>query len=127
MAPITLVPFVKDLMLGSKFKALESSGFRIQAPDWSDPAAGFDPERAVLVVDCNLAAPDPASLILTCRKAHPHLPILGFVSHVDSVSREAAERAGATAVYPRSKFFGQMTALLQAHGPGKSGETRDQF
>ena len=115
MGPITLVPFVKDLMLGSKFKGLETAGFEIQAPNWTDPAAGIDPERSVLVVDCNLSSPDPKILISACRRAYPQVPIIGFVSHVDVASRQAAEAAGATAVYPRSKFFGQASELLRAH------------
>jgi len=102
-------------MLGSKFKALEAEGFTIQMPDWKSPTAGINPRHTVIVVDCNLPSPDPTVLIATCRKAFPEIPIIGFVSHVDTVSKEAAELAGATAVYPRSRFFSQTAGLLRGH------------
>ena len=122
MTPIVLVPFVKDLMLGSRIEALAAEGFRIQKPDWDDPAGGIDPEASAIVVDCNLTSPDPTEVISACRAAYPRIPILGFVSHVDTQSRRLAEEAGATAVYPRSKFFSQTAEILRAHRTAPSGE-----
>ena len=116
MTPIILIPFVKDLMLGSKFKALEGDGFQLRWPNWNDPSEGIDPEKTVIVVDCNLSSPDPKMLISACREAYPDIPIIGFVSHVDVASQQAALAAGATVVCPRSKFFSrQMPDLLRTY------------
>ena len=133
MTPIVLVPFVKDLMLGSRIEALAAEGFRIQRPDWKKPVAGIpatniggsasggDPQNTVIIIDCNLASPDPAELIAACRAAYPCIPILGFVSHVDTESRRLAEESGATAVYPRSKFFGQTAQIVRTHVTAQTG------
>ena len=125
MTPVILVPFVKDLMLGSRIEALALQGFQIQKPDWENVAGGIDPERSVILIDCNLSAPDPKKLIRICRAAYPRIPIVGFVSHVDVPSKREAEEAGATAVYPRSKFFGQTAAILQMHAAAIKGKGCD--
>ena len=125
MTPIVLVPFVKDLLLGSRIEALASQGFQIQKPDWGNPAGGIDPERSVIIVDCNLPSPDPKGVISACRALYPRIPILGFVSHVDAQSKRQAEEAGADAVYPRSQFFGQTAEMIQRHFAVKTGEGRD--
>ena len=126
--PIVLVPFVKDLMLGSRIEALAAEGFRIQRPDWENPAVGISAkggQNMVIIIDCNLASPDPAELIAACRAAYPHIPILGFVSHVDTESKRLAEESGATAVYPRSKFFSQTAQIVRRHMAAQTGERRD--
>ena len=119
MTSVILVPFVKDLMLGSRIEALAAQGFRIQKPNWDNPAAGIPAtniggQNTVIIIDCNLASPDPAELIAVCRAAYPRLPIVGFVSHVDTESKRLAEESGVTAVYPRSRFFSQMGELLRS-------------
>ena len=144
MTPIVLLPFVKDLMLGSRIEVLAVEGFRIQRPDWENPAAGIpatniggslpdrqagasggDPQNMVIIIDCNLASPDPAELISVCRAAYPRLPIVGFVSHVDTDSKRLVEESGATAVYPRSKFFSQTAQIVRRHLAAQTGERRD--
>ena len=128
--PVVLVPFVKDLMLGSRIEALAAGEFRIQRPDWENPAAGIPAtniggQNMVIIIDCNLTSPDPAKLIAACRAAFPRIPIIGFVSHVDMESKRLAEESGATAVYPRSKFFGQTAQIVRKHLAAQTGERRD--
>jgi CheY-like chemotaxis protein len=78
--------------------------------------AARETRPALVILDLNSARTRPLE-ILAALKADPLLaaiPTVGFVSHVDTPTIEAAREAGADRVLARSAFVEQLPQLLQA-------------
>lgn len=91
---VVVAALVRDLMDRSKIQASISG---VTFPNGVDGCIGAD----VVIVD--LAR--NADSIEAIAEASPHAKILGFGSHVDTESLEAARGAGAHLVMARSQFF----------------------
>ena len=90
-----------DLLLGSKVEAmLKATGHEVTlAPSLPEQLEDVD----LLVAD--LDAEDPTAL------ANLSIPVLGYYSHVNVETREAAEAAGVDAVVPRSRMARELPEL----------------
>ena len=99
-----VVAVAADLMLGSKVEAtLSAAGHEVTlSPSLQE--APLD-EAELLVAD--LDAENPEALVGL------GVPVLGYYSHVEVETREAAEAAGVGLVVPRSRLAREMPELVQ--------------
>jgi CheY-like chemotaxis protein len=70
---------------------------------------------SLVVLDLNSARVRPLEIVAAV-KADPglaHVPLLGFVSHVDAATIEAARSAGVDRVLARSAFVAHLPELLR--------------
>jgi len=108
---------VEDLLFLSKVQqTAELIGVAVQP---ADPACGLETVLAeapsALILDLNHRS-FPALDLIRTLKAHPRtkaIPIVGFVSHVQSGVIAAAREAGCDLVLARSAFSQQLPQLLQ--------------
>jgi hypothetical protein len=99
-----VVAVAADLMLGSKVEAtLSAAGHEVTlAPSLRE--APLD-EAELLVAD--LEVEDPEALVAV------GVPVLGYYSHVQVETREAAEAAGVDLVVPRSRLARELPELAE--------------
>ena len=93
---------VADLMLGSKVEAtLTAAGHEVKlAPSLQEaPLQDLD----LIVADLDLENPEALVGI--------GVPVLGFYSHVDVATRDAAEAAGIDLAVPRSRLARELPQL----------------
>lgn len=91
-----------DLMLGSKVEAqLSAAGHEVTA------AASIEESTwdGVELIVADLDAENPEALVGL------GMPVLGYYSHVDVETKEAAEAAGVDLVVPRSRMARELPAL----------------
>jgi CheY-like chemotaxis protein len=82
---------------------------------------------SAVILDLNSSSFQPLEVIRTLR-AEPnmrHIPVLGFVSHVQSALLAAAREAGCDVVLARSALVRQLPQLLRDLASGTGG--RSQF
>jgi hypothetical protein len=99
-----IVALAADLMLGSKVEAtLKAAGHEVAlSPSIQEaPLDGAD----LLVAD--LDAENPEALVGL------GVPVLGYYSHVQVETREAAEAAGVDLVVPRSRMARELPQLAE--------------
>jgi hypothetical protein len=99
-----VVALATDLLLGSKVEAtLSAAGHDVAlAPSFQEaPWDGAD----LLVAD--LDGENPEALVGL------GMPVLGYYSHVDVETREAAEAAGIDLVVPRSRMARELPQLVE--------------
>lgn len=97
-----IVAISADLLLGSKVEAmLTATGHEVTT---SSSLAAADLDGANLIV-ADLDAADPEALSAL------GIPVLGYYSHVDVETREAAEAAGINLVVPRSRMARELPDL----------------
>lgn len=99
-----VVAVAPDLLLGSKVEAmLTAAGHDVSLfPALSE--APLD-EAQLLVAD--LDAEDPQALVGL------GIPVLGYYSHVNAETRQAAEAAGVELVVPRSRLARELPQLAE--------------
>lgn len=96
---VTVAP---DLLLGSKIEAmLRDAGHESTL----SPALAEAPLADADLLVADLDTENPEAL------AGLGIPVLGYYSHVDVETREAAERAGVDLVVPRSRLVRELPAL----------------
>ncbi|MGH9790006.1 MAG: response regulator [Candidatus Acidiferrales bacterium] len=66
---------------------------------------------ALVIVDLN-ARSGPIEAVERLRAAGNNVPVIGFLSHVQTDLAERARAAGCSEVMPRSKFTQQLAAIL---------------
>jgi hypothetical protein len=98
-----IVAISPDLLLGSKVEAMLTAAGHEVTLSPSLPEAPF--EEADLIV-ADLDAEDPQAL------ANLAIPVLGYYSHVNALTREAAENAGIALVIPRSRMARELPDLV---------------
>lgn len=99
-----------DLLFRSKLEtAAAQLGVPLTLATEADPAGG--PWSRVLI-NVNLGQGDVLAIIRQVRAAHPEVPVIGYVSHVQHDLRRQALEAGCTQVLPRSAFVQQLPELL---------------
>ena len=99
-----VVAVAADLMMGSKVEAtLRAAGHEVTL----SPSLQEAPlDRAELIV-ADLDVADPEELAAT------GVPVLGYYSHVDVATKEAAEAAGVDLVVPRSRMARELPDLAK--------------
>ena len=65
----------------------------------------------LVVVDLN-AKSEPVKTIERVRKGSPDLPVIAFLSHVQTELAKQAHAAGASEVMPRSQFTHELATIL---------------
>lgn len=95
---------VSDLMLSSRVaESLGAAGHEVTVVASLE---GVSPEGVeLLVADLDVADPEAV--------AGFGPPVLGFYSHVDSATREAAQAAGLDLVVPRSRMSRELPELVE--------------
>jgi hypothetical protein len=99
-----VVAVAADLMLGSKVEAtLSAAGHEVtMVPS----LAGASLENTdLLVVDLEVESPEALVAV--------GVPVLGYYSHVDADTREAAVAAGVDLVVPRSRMARELPELAE--------------
>jgi hypothetical protein len=99
-----VVALTADLLLGSKVEAtLAAAGHDVTL----SPALAEAPldEADLLVADLDLENPEALVGL--------GIPVLGYHSHVDAATREAAEAAGVDLVVPRSRMARELPQLVE--------------
>jgi CheY-like chemotaxis protein len=71
----------------------------------------LEPPTKLVIVDLN-AKNDPVATIAKLRATHKELPIVAFLSHVQTELAAQARIAGSTEVIPRSLFTQNLAAIL---------------
>ena len=99
-----VVAVAADLMMGSKVEAtLRAAGHEVTL----SPSLQEAPlDRAELIV-ADLDAENPEALVGL------GVPVLGYYSHVEVETREAADAAGVDLVVPRSRLAREMQQLVE--------------
>jgi len=98
-----VIAITPDLLLGSKVEAmLVAAGHEVKlAPNLAEAS----PDDADLLV-ADLDAEDPQAL------AALGIPILGYYSHVNTETKQAAEAAGIDTAVPRSRMVRELPQLV---------------
>ena len=109
-----------DLMFSSKIKTT-AKGLGVALSFARSSQAALDEMRksapALVIFDLNNPRTDPIGTVAAMR-ADPALatiPTIGFVSHVDTSTIEAARSAGIGQVLARSTFTAGLADILSAH------------
>jgi hypothetical protein len=99
-----VVAIAPDLLLGSKVEAmLSTAGHEVTL---SSALAEAPLEGAELIV-ADLDAEAPEALVAT------GVPVLGYYSHVNAETKQAAEAAGIDLVVPRSRMARELPVLAE--------------
>ena len=93
-----------DLMLGSRVaETLKAAGHEVVAA----PALEETTWQGVDLIVADLDVENPEALVGL------GMPVLGYYSHVDVGTKEAAEAAGVDLVVPRSRMARELPALVE--------------
>jgi hypothetical protein len=99
-----VVAVAADLMLGSKVEAtLRAAGHEVTL----SPSLQEAPLEEVELIVADLDAENPEALVGL------GVPVLGYYSHVEVETRQAAEAAGVDLVVPRSRLAREMPQLVE--------------
>lgn len=119
MNPNPVLAAVDDLMFSSRIStAAKGVGAHVtftRSVDAVLAAARATPPPTLVILDLNSARVKPLEIV-AALKADPALAriaTVGFVSHVDTATIEAARRAGVDRVLARSAFVEQLPRLLE--------------
>jgi hypothetical protein len=105
-----VVAVAPDLLLGSKVEAmLKAAGHDVVL---SPSLAEAPLEDAELLV-ADLDTESPEALV------NLGVPVLGYYSHVNTETREAAETAGIDLIVPRSRMARELPELAERLLPGR--------
>jgi hypothetical protein len=99
-----VVAISSDLLLGSKVEAMLSAAGHEVTLSPSLTAASLDGANLIVA---DLDAEDPKAL------ARAGVPVLGYYSHVNAETKQAAEAAGVDLVVPRSRMARELPALAE--------------
>jgi hypothetical protein len=99
-----VVAVAADLMLGSKVEAtLSAAGHDVTL----SPSLQEAPLEAADLIVADLDVENPEALVGL------GVPVLGYYSHVNVETKEAAEAAGVDLVVPRSRLAREMPQLVE--------------
>lgn len=99
-----VVAYVPDLMLGSRVSgAAKQAGVGLKMCGTADALAAAAPEARLVIVDLN--ARGAIGLVERVAALAEAPQMVGFVSHVDAETIEAARAAGCGEIQARSAFF----------------------
>jgi hypothetical protein len=99
-----VVSIATDLMLGSRVsETLRAAGHEVE----TEPALAEADLDDMDIIVADLDVENPEALVGL------GVPVLGYYSHVDADTREAAEAAGVDLVVPRSRMARELPALVE--------------
>jgi hypothetical protein len=105
---LPVLVLVRDLLFGTRIRsAAEDLGVAVKMV--REPAKLAAEAGSKLVVDLNLDGAIPAAMDW---KAKAHRPVVGFVSHADTRTIDAARQAGIDRVMARSRFVQTLGEVL---------------
>jgi DNA-binding NarL/FixJ family response regulator len=113
-----VLALVDDLMFTSKIRAAAAQlGVPVTfARSSSGALAGMrEAAPALVILDLNSARTDPIGTVRSMKAdaALATIPTVGFVSHVDTATIDAARRAGVGEVLARSAFTERLGEILE--------------
>ena len=73
----------------------------------------LEPPTKLIIIDLN-AKSDPVATIARLRTTQKQLPVISFLSHVQTELAAQAKAAGSTEVMPRSVFTQNLARILEA-------------
>jgi CheY-like chemotaxis protein len=73
----------------------------------------LEPPTKLIIIDLN-AKSDPVATIARLRATQKQLPVISFLSHVQTELAAQAKAAGSTEVMPRSVFTQNLARILEA-------------
>ena len=100
-----VVSIAEDLMLASRVEAMLTAAGHQVVPARSLEASSALDGAELIVADLEVS--DPEALV------GAGVPVLGYYSHVDAATRQAALDAGVDLVVPRSKMSRELPALVE--------------
>jgi PleD family two-component response regulator len=108
---------VDDLMFSSRIStAARAAGVTVRFARSPEAAltAAREEVPALIILDLNSARTAPLAIVAALRADPPlaAVPTLGFVSHVDTATIEAARQAGVDRILARSAFVTQLPQVL---------------
>jgi hypothetical protein len=99
-----VVAISSDLLLGSKVEAmLSAAGHEVTL----SPSLAAAPTEGANLIVADLDAEDPEAL------TSAGVPVLGYYSHVNAETKQAADAAGIDLVVPRSRMARELPALAE--------------
>jgi PleD family two-component response regulator len=120
-----ILALVDDLMFRSKIKSIAAQrGVPVTFVQSSDAALAEMRAKtpALVIFDLNNQRTDPLGTLAAMRNdaALASIPTIGYVSHVDVDTINAARAAGAGEVLARSAFAAKLAELLANPAPDRS-------
>jgi len=110
-----VVALVTDMIFATKIRSTgQSLGVAVEIVRSNDACRATNDRAAIdlLIVDMDADCESPSVAIANAVARGTGAPILAYCSHVDRTAADAAKHAGATAVWPRSRFASQMPSVL---------------
>ena len=120
-----ILALVDDLMFRSKIKSIATQhGIGVAFVQSSDAALGAIRGQmpSLVILDLNNQRADPLGTMAAIKNdaALASIPTVGYVSHVDVDTINAARAAGVGEVLARSAFAARLTELLANPAPDRS-------
>jgi PleD family two-component response regulator len=114
---VVILAILDDLMFTSKIKlAASQTGVPVRFARSADSALADMRQNppALVIFDLNNPRTDPIGTVAAMKAdaALAGIPTIGFVSHVDTVTIEAARQAGVGDVLARSAFAQRLPEIL---------------
>jgi DNA-binding NarL/FixJ family response regulator len=109
-----VLALVDDLFFQAKIlETAKLSGIALRTAVTSDALLAEIAKETpkLVIVDLN-ARGTPLQAIEKVRAAHPGLPLIAFLSHVQTDLAQQARAAGCTQVLPRSQFTRDLATIL---------------
>jgi len=112
-----ILAVLDDLMFTSKIKTTASQlGAAVTFARSADAALGEMRKAApsLVILDLNNARMNPLAIVASMKQdpALASIPTVGFVSHVDTATINAARDAGVGEILARSAFTSQLAEIL---------------
>jgi len=109
------VGFMDDLFFQMKIaETAKHLGVEFKVASTSDALLGLlEPPTKLVIIDLN-ARNQPVATIERLRATQKELPVVAFLSHVQTELAAQARAAGCSDVMPRSMFTQNLAAILQA-------------
>ncbi len=109
-----ILAIVDDLFFRSKLEvAAAQLGTQLTIAADAGPGLRSGGPWSRVLIDLNMSRGDAVGMIRELRAAHPGVPVIGYVSHVQHELQRQALEAGCTQVLPRSAFVQQLPELLK--------------
>jgi CheY-like chemotaxis protein len=110
---VRVIAFMDDLFFQMKLvETAKQLGIEVKVASTCDSLLQLlDPLPRLVIVDLN-ARNQPLAAVERLRTAHPDLPLVGFLSHVQTDLAAQAKAAGFHNVMPRSQFSANLPHIL---------------